>query len=220
MLHERGETASPHGSAAFAVLLMQDLAVVPLLALVPLLAGQGSLSPGMPLWQQVGIVVGMIGLVLVFGRYRGAQGAGPTQRGGRTAKGSSSPSCSASFVAAWATQQAGLSMALGAFLMGMLLSGSRYRYQIQAQVEPYKGLLMSLFFVAVGMSIDLQAVAAQPGQLALHDRRDRPDQDPGPGGTRAGLPARPGNGGSGRLSARPGRGVRVRAARVPPRGWG
>jgi len=58
--------------------------------------------------------------------------------------------------------QAGLSMVLGAFMMGMLLSESRFSLHIQALVEPYKGLLMSLFFVAVGMSIDLRAIGAQP----------------------------------------------------------
>jgi glutathione-regulated potassium-efflux system protein KefB len=63
-------------------------------------------------------------------------------------------------------ESAGLSMALGAFLMGMLMSGSRYHYQIQAQVEPYKGLLMSLFFVAVGMSIDFAAIADHPLRIA------------------------------------------------------
>jgi len=166
MLHERGETASPHGSAAFAVLLMQDLAVVPLLALIPFLAGQGSVSPGMPLWQQAGTVVGMILLVLIFGRFVVPRVLDQLMRG-QNREGFFLAVMLGVFVAAWATDQAGLSMALGGFLMGMLLSGSRYRYQIQAQVEPYKGLLMSLFFVAVGMSIDVQAVAAQPGQLAL-----------------------------------------------------
>lgn len=66
------------------------------------------------------------------------------------------------FLAAWAMHQAGLSLALGAFLMGMFLSGSRYSIQIEAYIEPYKGILISLFFVAVGMSIDLRSIAASP----------------------------------------------------------
>lgn len=167
MLHERGETASPHGSAAFAVLLMQDLAVVPLLALVPLLSDRGSLSAGVSPWQQIATVLGMIGLVLIFGRYVVPRVLDLLSRG-QNREGFFLAIMLCVFLSAWAMQQAGLSMALGAFLMGMLLSGSRYRYQIQAQVEPYKGLLMSLFFVAVGMSIDLQAVAEQPGQLTQH----------------------------------------------------
>jgi glutathione-regulated potassium-efflux system ancillary protein KefC len=72
------------------------------------------------------------------------------------------------FIAAWAMETAGMSMALGAFLMGMMLSGSRYSVQIQASVEPHKGLLMSLFFVAVGMSVDLGVLADQPLRFALH----------------------------------------------------
>jgi glutathione-regulated potassium-efflux system ancillary protein KefC len=167
ILHERGETVSPHGSAAFAVLLMQDLAVVPLLALVPILSERGTLSAGVPLWQQIGIVLGMIGLVLVFGRYVVPKVLDRLTRE-QNREGFFLAVTLSVFVSAWAMAQAGLSMALGAFLMGMLLSGSRYRYQIQAQVEPYKGLLMSLFFVAVGMSIDLGAVAEQPGQLVQH----------------------------------------------------
>jgi glutathione-regulated potassium-efflux system protein KefB len=165
ILHERGETASPHGSAAFAVLLMQDLAVVPLLALVPILSDQGTLSAGVPLWEQIGIVGGMIALVLVFGRHVVPKVLDRLSRE-QNREGFFLAVMLSVFVSAWAMAQAGLSMALGAFLMGMLLSGSHYRYQIQAQVEPYKGLLMSLFFVAVGMSIDLQAVWDQPGRLA------------------------------------------------------
>jgi glutathione-regulated potassium-efflux system ancillary protein KefC len=167
ILHERGETASAHGSAAFAVLLMQDLAVVPLLALVPILSDQGALAGGVPLWQQVGVVLGMIGLVLAFGLYVVPKVLDRLTRE-QNRDGFFLAVTLSVFVSAWAMAQAGLSMALGAFLMGMLLSGSRYRYQIQAQVEPYKGLLMSLFFVAVGMSIDLGAVAEQPGELAQH----------------------------------------------------
>jgi glutathione-regulated potassium-efflux system ancillary protein KefC len=167
ILHERGETASPHGSAAFAVLLMQDLAVVPLLALVPILAERGTLSAGVPLWQQLAVVAGMIGVVLGFGRYVVPRVLERLTRE-HNREGFFLAVLLCVFLSAWAMAQAGLSMALGGFLMGMLLSGSRYRYQIQAQVEPYKGLLMSLFFVAVGMSIDLQAVAAQPARLAEH----------------------------------------------------
>jgi glutathione-regulated potassium-efflux system ancillary protein KefC len=167
LLHERGETASRHGSVAFAVLLMQDLAVVPLLALVPLLSDQGTLSTGLPLWQQIGIVVGMIALVLVFGRLVLPTALDRLTRE-QNREGFFLAVMLSVFISAWAMAHAGLSMALGAFLMGMLLSGSRYRYQIQAQVEPYKGLLMSLFFVAVGMSIDLGAVAEQPLRLAQH----------------------------------------------------
>jgi glutathione-regulated potassium-efflux system protein KefB len=72
------------------------------------------------------------------------------------------------FLAAWAMHEAGMSMALGAFLMGMLLSNSQYNLQIQSLIEPHKGLLMSLFFVAVGMSIDLGALGRHPFVFAQH----------------------------------------------------
>ena len=165
ILHERGETASPHGMAAFAVLLLQDLAVVPLLALIPILSEQGPLSAGVPLWQQFLTVGAMIAVVLIFGRYVVPPVLHRLTRE-HNREGFLLAVMLAVFVSVWAMESAGLSMALGAFLMGMLMSGSRYHYQIQAQVEPYKGLLMSLFFVAVGMSIDFAAIADHPLRIA------------------------------------------------------
>ena len=167
LLQERGEIASRHGSTAFAVLLMQDLAIVPLLALVPILSDTGALSSAVPLWKQVAIVIGMLGLVWGFGR-RVVPFALDRLSRQNNREGFFMVVMLAVFIAAWAMHQAGLSMALGAFMMGMLLSESRYSLQIQALVEPYKGLLMSLFFVAVGMSIDLHAIGAQPGLFVQH----------------------------------------------------
>lgn len=167
LLQERGEIASRHGSTAFAVLLMQDLAFVPLLALVPIFSDSGALSSAVPMWQQVLVVTGMLGLVWAFGRYVVPFVLERLSRQNNR-DGFFLVVMLAVFFASWAMHQAGLSMALGAFMMGMLLSGSSYRVQIQAMVEPYKGLLMSLFFVAVGMSVDLQAIGAQPGLFAQH----------------------------------------------------
>ncbi|MGD8309965.1 MAG: cation:proton antiporter [Chromatiales bacterium] len=167
ILQERGEFASPHGNACFAVLLMQDLAIVPLLALVPILSDKGTLSAEVPLWEQVLIVLGLLGLVWLFGRYVLPPSLDRlTQQ--RNREGFLLVIMLAVFLAAWAMHEAGLSMALGAFLMGMMLCGSRYNYQIQAAVEPYKGLLMSLFFVAVGMSIDIGALSERPLTFAQH----------------------------------------------------
>lgn len=167
LLQERGDIASRHGTAAFAVLLMQDLAIVPLLVLVPILSEQGTLSTGVPLWEKAGIVLGMFGLIWAFARY-----VVPYALDRLAAQNNREAFLLvvmlAVFLAAWAMHEAGLSMALGAFVMGMLLSGSQYNLQIQAHIEPYKGLLMSLFFVAVGMSIDLGAVAQEPGLFARH----------------------------------------------------
>jgi glutathione-regulated potassium-efflux system ancillary protein KefC len=160
LLHERDETDSPHGTTAFSILLMQDLAIVPLLAAVPILSDAGRLSAEVPLWKQFSIVLGMIVVLLGFGRFILPPVLKHLARQANR-EGFLLVVMLAVFLAAWAMFQAGLSMALGAFVMGMLLSGSDYRLQIQAFVEPYKGLLMSLFFVAVGMSIDFSSLKDQ-----------------------------------------------------------
>jgi len=167
LLQERGEIATKHGITAFSVLLMQDLAIVPLLAVVPILSTVGTLSSEVPLWEQLAIVIGMFTLVFAFGRYILPYALNHMAKQGNQ-DGFLLAILMAVFLAAWAMHQAGISMALGAFMMGMLLSGSRYRLQIQAHIEPYKGLLMSVFFIAVGMSINLQALAEQPLLFAQH----------------------------------------------------
>ncbi|MBK1695053.1 portal protein [Chromatium weissei] len=166
MLHERGDLATRHGTAAFAVLLMQDLAVVPLLALVPLFADHG-LENHAPWWEQWLLVGGMIAMIWITGRYVLPFVLERLLRQNNRDAFALVVLLSV-FLAAGAMHQAGLSMALGAFLMGMLLSSTRFSFQIQAHIEPFKGLLMSLFFVAVGMSIDLPAIAAAPLLLTQH----------------------------------------------------
>jgi glutathione-regulated potassium-efflux system protein KefB len=161
MLQDRGEIAGPHGGAAFGVLLMQDLAIVPMLALIPVLAGPGAFSVSIPGWERLGVILGLLLLVWGFGRYVVPFALERLARQ-KNREGFLMVVMLAVFLAAWAMHQASLSLALGAFLMGMLLSGSRYSLQIGAHIEPYKGLLISLFFVAVGMSIDLQSLAASP----------------------------------------------------------
>ena len=165
MLRDRGEIASRHGTTAFAVLLMQDLAVVPIMALVPLLAGGDAAAVGLPLAERLALILGMITLVLVFGRFVAPFALERLARQGNR-EGFLLVVMLAVFLAAWAMHRAGASMALGAFTMGMLLSRSRYQLQIQALIEPFKGLLMSVFFVAVGMSVDLGAIGGRPGAFA------------------------------------------------------
>ncbi|MEJ2591803.1 MAG: cation:proton antiporter [Candidatus Thiodiazotropha sp.] len=167
LLQERGEIASRHGMTAFSILLMQDLAIVPLLAVLPILSDTGRLSADVPLWEQIAIVVGMILLVWGGGRYLLPYALQQLARQGNR-EGFFLVVMLSVFLAAWAMNQAGLSMALGAFVMGMLFSGSSYRLQIQAFIEPYKGLLMSLFFVAVGMSIDFSSLFQEPGTFLMH----------------------------------------------------
>jgi glutathione-regulated potassium-efflux system protein KefB len=167
ILQDRGEIASPHGQTAFAVLLMQDLAVVPLLALMPILADVGPLSGEVPVVRQVAIVLVAVGLVAAAGRYLIPRILDVLARHNNR-EAFFLTALAAVFASAWAMDQAGMSMALGAFLMGVALSSSRYNVQIQASIEPHKGLLMSLFFVAVGMSLDVGLLAAEPVVFARH----------------------------------------------------
>ena len=166
LLQERGEVASRHGKTAFGILLMQDLAIVPLLALVPFLSETHVLSRGIPVWEQLSVVVGMLLLLWSFGRYVVPFALERLVRQNNR-EAFALVIMLAVFLSAWATHEAGLSMALGAFLMGMLLSGSRFNLQIQAHVEPFKGLLLSLFFVAVGMSVDIGAIIAHPLEFSV-----------------------------------------------------
>jgi glutathione-regulated potassium-efflux system protein KefB len=161
MLQSKGEIASPHGRTAFGVLLMQDLAIVPMLALIPVLAGPGTFSVSLPGWRQVGVILGLFLMLWGLGKYVVPFVLERLARQ-QDREGFLMVTMLAVFLAAWAMHQAGLSLALGAFLMGMFLSGSRYSIQIEAYIEPYKGILVSLFFVAVGMSIDLTSIAARP----------------------------------------------------------
>lgn len=167
LLHERGEVASPHGRTAFSILLMQDLAVLPLLAIVPILSDTGTLSADVPLWEQLMVIVGMLTMLWVFGHFLLPHILNHLAKQGNR-EGFLLVVMLAVFLAAWATNLAGVSMVMGAFMMGMMLSNSRYRLQVQAFVEPYKGILMSLFFVAVGMSIDIKAIADQSLVFASH----------------------------------------------------
>ncbi len=169
LLHERGDLNTRHGTTAFAVLLMQDLAVVPLLAIVPLLAkGVGILPTAASMTEPTVLrILSMGGLIWLIGRYvLPPVLEGLLHQNNREAF--ALVVMLAVLLSAWAMHEAGLSMALGAFMMGMLLSTTPFNFQIQAQVEPFKGLLLSLFFVAVGMSIDLGALTEQPWLLAQH----------------------------------------------------
>ncbi|APW65833.1 portal protein [Poseidonibacter parvus] len=167
ILQEKGELYSPMGKSSFSILLMQDLAVVPLLALVPILAETGNLTDGHAMWQQILIAISLILILLAFGKYV-IPGLLDYLAANQNKEAFFFSVILSVVFAAWAMEYAGLSMALGAFIMGMVLSNSKYHYQIQANVEPYKGLLMTLFFIAVGMSIDLNAMMKDPLILIQH----------------------------------------------------
>jgi len=153
ILSDKGELGTRYGRTAFAVLLLQDLAIVPMMALVPLLATQElTITQDVELaaLESVAIIIGVFVLGRIFLRPLLQLVAG-SQRNPEifTATG-----ILLVLGAAWLTGWAGLSMALGAFLAGLLLADSRYRHQIMADIQPFRGLLLGLFFMSVGMSIN------------------------------------------------------------------
>ena len=159
LLVERGDIALPRGQKIVSILLFEDLLIVPLLALVAFMA------PGMPAagegsrWVPAAIGAGaIVGLVLV-GRFL----LNPMFRILAAAKAREVMTAAALLVvlgAALLMQLSGLSMAMGAFLAGVLLSESTFRHQIEADIEPFRGILLGLFFLSVGMTLDLPVVAA------------------------------------------------------------
>jgi CPA2 family monovalent cation:H+ antiporter-2 len=157
LLVERGEQVARFGRTAFAILLFQDLAVVPLLAVVPVLAlDQPSLAGALGLSALKAAIA--LGLIIAVGRLI-------LRPVFRIVAGTRSPEL---FVSAtllvilgtgWLTTQAGLSLPLGAFLAGLLLSETEYRHQVEADIRAFRGLLLGLFFITVGLSMDLHVVA-------------------------------------------------------------
>ena len=162
---ERGMLASPVGRAAFGILLFQDLAAIPLIAVVPLLATGSGVPNGSP-WIGAAKVAGAAVLVVGVGRYA----VRPALRAiARTHLRDVFTAFSLLVVIATALLMdlAGVSMALGAFLAGVLLASSEYRHALETDIEPFRGLLMGLFFVAVGMSIDFAFLAGHAAQVAV-----------------------------------------------------
>ncbi len=158
-LGEQDELNRTHGRVSFAVLLFQDLAFVPLLALATVLA-QGPQGSGAALLVRL-VVLGLIalGAVLVIGRwivrpllYEIAHS--------RLRELFTLAALLIVLAAAWTTERLGLSMALGAFLAGMMLAESEYRHQIEAAIRPFRELLLGLFFISVGMLLDLRVLGA------------------------------------------------------------
>ena len=165
IMGEKGEVTSDHGKASFAVLVMQDFASVLLLIAVPFVSVAAAPTPAIatPWWEQVALVVAAVGGVLVFGRY-----ALPllfTWTARRQSTGMLGVIVLIAVMAAGlAMDEVGLSMAMGAFVLGVMLSASDFRYQVEASILPLKGIFMALFFVGVGMSIDID-VAVSAGSI-------------------------------------------------------
>jgi len=156
LLEERGDLGTPYGGRAFAVLLFQDISVVAILALMPLFASTG--VGGGDGWmlsalQSTGTVGAAILAVVLVGRY----GLNPFF-GLLAASGAREVMTAAALLVVLGTamlmEHVGLSMAMGAFLAGVLLAESNFRHQLEADIEPFRGMLLGLFFMSVGMSID------------------------------------------------------------------
>ncbi len=161
ILAEKGQLAQRHGRSSFAILLFQDLAVIPLLALIPLLgAGDVQAAEG-SVWLGALKAIGVIIAVIVGGRYL----LRPILQV-IAAAGIQEIFTAAALLVVIGTallmSSVGLSMSLGAFLAGVLLADSEYRHELEADIEPFKGLLLGLFFISVGMSANLGLVLAHP----------------------------------------------------------
>ncbi|HSV82175.1 MAG TPA: glutathione-regulated potassium-efflux system protein KefC [Ramlibacter sp.] len=167
VLGERNLLPTSSGQAGFSILLFQDVAAIPILALLPLLApGVRDSQPAAEVWLEALQIVGVIGAIILGGRLL----LRPLLRW--IAKSGTPEIFTAAallLVVAIAAlmQLVGLSMALGAFLAGVLLAESEYRRELETDIEPFKGLLLGLFFIAVGMSIDFGVLARAPGTMAL-----------------------------------------------------
>jgi glutathione-regulated potassium-efflux system protein KefB len=163
LLSEHKGINSDYGRLGFAILLFQDLIAIPLLAAIPLLGGAKNETLQ---WGDVGVALGALAAVILCGR--------PVLRRlfniiARTRSPEVFTAMALLVVlgTAWFMQEAGLSPSLGAFLAGVLLSDSEFRHELESQIEPFKGLLLGLFFIAVGMGIDLDRVVAEPALIAI-----------------------------------------------------
>jgi glutathione-regulated potassium-efflux system protein KefB len=165
ILERKHELDQEHGQAAFGLLLFQDLTVVPIIALIPVFAGTGSTD--FRSWWKVLPAIGMMAIVFLIGRrifprlFRLA--IGQNMHESFTA---------VVFVAllgsAWVASRVGLSMAIGAFLMGVALSSTEHLQQLREEIIPFKNLLLGLFFVSVGLTMDVSVLSGHTARILMH----------------------------------------------------
>lgn len=163
LLAEKKELTTTHGRAAFTILLFQDLAVIPLIAIIPMFGATA--SQGFE-FRGFAMAVAIIGGLVIGGHYL----LRPVLRIAARTQMPEIFTVTALLVvigAALLMQAAGMSMVLGAFIAGMLLADSEYRHELEADIAPFKGLLLGLFFIAVGMSVDLGLLVQHPGTIML-----------------------------------------------------
>lgn len=160
-MNERNLTVSQMGRSAFAVLLFQDIAAIPLVAMIPLLASSGATTTFAAFSISALKVVGALAIVVLLGRYVTRPVLRFVARSGLREV-FSAMALFMVFGFGLLLEEAGLSMAMGAFLAGVLLASSEYRHALESDIEPFKGLLLGLFFIGVGMSIDFGTLLENP----------------------------------------------------------
>ncbi|HEF4760943.1 TPA: cation:proton antiporter [Pseudomonas putida] len=161
ILAERKELGRPHGRMAVAILLFQDIAAIPLIAVIPLLGSVDADQAQGGELRQLLTVLGGIGAIIVGGRFLLRPVFGWAVSPGLREL-STAVALLCVLGTAWVMEHAGVSMALGAFLAGLLMAESPFRHELESQIEPFKGLLLGLFFVGVGMTADLRLLFGAP----------------------------------------------------------
>ncbi|SOE68415.1 transporter, monovalent cation:proton antiporter-2 (CPA2) family [Burkholderia sp. OK233] len=160
-LQQRKLMDTPTGRAGFGILLFQDMAAIPLIALLPLLGPVANAAAAEPGWLVAMKAIAMLGIVLVVGRYVLKAVLPLISRTGVH-------EIFTAFALLWVIgiallmESVHLSMSMGAFVAGVMLADSEFRHEIEVDIAPFKGLLLGLFFIAVGMSIDFQVLAREP----------------------------------------------------------
>ncbi|MEZ5810004.1 MAG: monovalent cation:proton antiporter-2 (CPA2) family protein [Rhizobiaceae bacterium] len=165
MLEESGDTNLKYGQTGFSILLFQDLAIVPLLALIPVLAPFGDNTNALS-WADIALALAGLAVLVVAGRYL----LNPLFRIIANTGAREAMIAAALFVvlgSAMLMQYVGLSMAMGAFIAGVMLADSSYRHELQADIEPFRGILLGLFFMAVGMSLDITVILEEWATILL-----------------------------------------------------
>lgn len=166
MLSERRQMETPAGRRIISILLLEDLAIVPLLAIVAFIAPGAEEATVLDRVQDIGAGLGCIVVLVVAGRYLLDPMFGFLARfGGRDVM--TAAALLVVLAAALLMQAGGLSMAMGAFLAGVLLSESSYRHQLETDVEPFRGLLLGLFFMGVGMALNLTVIRENAALIAF-----------------------------------------------------
>jgi glutathione-regulated potassium-efflux system protein KefB len=158
IMEERGDVATPQGQRLVSTLLLEDLTIVPLLALVAFLAPVAPQAGAPARWLAIGIAITAIAALLAVGRWL----LNPMFRVLANAQAREVMTAAALLVvlgAALVMQVSGLSMAMGAFIAGVMLSESSFRHQLEIDIEPFRGILLGAFFLGVGMSLDLGVIA-------------------------------------------------------------